>query len=528
VTASRRGTAGRSRARAEETLGIVALGLVAAWRLAAPVTSRLRSLPAGTGAGAISSALVAAAALTAVAAFMAWRHRSRARRPLSRRSGQRSATWADVRQLGPLRVPSALPGRLVLGRSGRHLLAAERGQSVIVIGPTQSQKTTGFAVPAILEWVGPVLATSVKTDLVRDTMAWRAGQGSVLVYDPAGATGLPSAGWSPLAASSTWTGARRVAAGLCSVARGRGGGLEDAGFWYAMAEKLLAPLLFGAATVGADIADVVRWVDTGEISEVELALQLAGVAEAIQAARASFAREDRQRGSVYSTAESVLEAFADPAVAASARVHEIDPARLLDGGAHTLYVCAPAHEQDRLQPVFVTVVRQLIEAALERSCAAGQPLDPPLLVVLDEAANVAPIADLDGLASTAAGHGIQLVTVFQDLAQIETRYGSRAGTVVNNHRAKVVLSGISDPSTLEHMSRLAGDEELWLPATTVDADGRRSRTESPLTRPLAPAAWLRRIAPGEGMLLYGHLPPARIGLRPWFSDAGLAARGGRA
>jgi type IV secretion system protein VirD4 len=414
----------------------------------------------------------------------------------------------------------------VLGRSGRHLLAAERGQSVIVIGPTQSQKTTGFAVPAILEWVGPVLATSVKTDLVRDTMAWRAGQGSVLVYDPVRATGLSSAGWSPLAASSTWAGARRVAAGLCSVARGRGG-LEDAGFWYAMAEKLLAPLLFAAATVGADIADVVRWVDTGEISEVELALQLAGVDEAIQAARASFAREDRQRGSVYSTAESVLEAFADPAVAASARVHEIDPARLLDGGAHTLYVCAPAHEQDRLQPVFVTVVRQLIEAALERSCAAGQPLDPPLLVVLDEAANVAPIADLDGLASTAAGHGIQLVTVFQDLAQIETRYGSRAGTVVNNHRAKVVLSGISDPSTLEHMSRLAGDEELWLPATTVDADGRRSRTESPLTRPLAPAAWLRRIAPGEGMLLYGHLPPARIGLRPWFSDAGLAARGGR-
>lgn len=431
--------------------------------------------------------------------------------------------------LGPLRVPSALPGRLVIGRSGRHLLAAERGQSVIVVGPTQSLKTTGFAVPAILEWAGPVLATSVKTDLVRDTMAWRAGQGSVLVYDPASATGLPSAGWSPLAASFTWAGARRVAAGLCSVARGRGNGsgLEDAGFWYAMAEKLLAPLLFGAATAGADMADVVRWVDTEEIAEVELALQLAGVAEAIQAARASFAREDRQRGSVYSTAESVLEAFADPAVAASARVHDIDPRRLLDGGAHTLYVCAPAHEQHRLQPVFVTVVRQMIEAALELSCAAGKPLDPPLLVVLDEAANVAPIADLDGLASTAAGHGIQLVTVFQDLAQIEARYGPRASTVVNNHRAKVVLSGISDPATLEHMSRLAGDEELWLPATTIDADGRTSRTESPLTRPLAPAAWLRRIAPGEGMLLYGHLPPARIGLRPWFSDAGLAARGGR-
>jgi type IV secretion system protein VirD4 len=37
---------------------------------------------------------------------------------------------------------------------------------VIVIAPTQSHKTTGLAIPALLEWEGPVLATSVKTDLV--------------------------------------------------------------------------------------------------------------------------------------------------------------------------------------------------------------------------------------------------------------------------------------------------------------------------------------------------------------------------
>jgi hypothetical protein len=68
-------------------------------------------------------------------------------------------------------------------------------------------------------------------------------------------------------------------------------------------------------------------------------------------------------------------------------------------------------------------------------------------VVLDEAANIAPLRDLDTLASTAAGQGIQLVSVFQDLAQISARYGERAATVVNNHRAKVLLSGISDPPT---------------------------------------------------------------------------------
>jgi type IV secretion system protein VirD4 len=96
--------------------------------------------------------------------------------------------------------------------------------------------------------------------------------------------------------------------------------------------------------------------------------------------------------------------------------------------------------------------------------------------------------------------------------------------VVNNHRAKVVLSGISDPVTLEHMSRLVGEEELWSAAVHVDHEGRWSRTDSAQTRPLAPAASLRRIAPGEGVLIYGHLPPAMISLRPWFAEPSLRRR----
>jgi type IV secretion system protein VirD4 len=144
--------------------------------------------------------------------------------------------------------------------------------------------------------------------------------------------------------------------------------------------------------------------------------------------------------------------------------------------------------------------------------------------VLDEAAHVAPLADLDGLAATAAGHGIQLVSVWQDLAQLEARYGSRAATVVNNHRAKVVLSGVSDPATLEHVSRLLGDEELFSASTTVDAAGARSTTESPSLRRLAPADALRRIPPGEAVLVYGHLPPVHLRLRPWFREAELSRR----
>ena len=471
------------------------------------------------------------AAGAVLAPVLAWRHLAnrlaepRQRRPLARRRRHLlpsvppppAARWAGRRDLDLLRVPQPTAGRLTLGWSGRHLLAAERRASLVVLGPSQSGKTTGLAIPAILEWQGPVVATSVKADLVRDTIDARSARDATWVFDPTGATGRPAAGWSPLAASGGWQGARRTAAWLCSAARtgaGTGGGDED--FWYAAAGKLLAPYLLAAAAGGRDLAQVVRWIDRQEESEVGYILETARELDALDAARASWQRDDRTRSSIFTTAEIVLEAYADPLILRSAATSEIQPSVLLGGGMPTLYVCAPGHEQERLRPVFATLLQTVITAAYDTALWRGGTLDPPLLLVLDEAANIAPLRDLDAIASTAAGHGIQLVTVWQDLAQVRARYGERASTVVSNHRGKLMLSGVSDPATLEYASRLIGDGEVADHSFTIDPNGARSMTRSRRERKLAPDAELRRIRPGEGVLVYGHLPPARLRLRPWF------------
>lgn len=433
-------------------------------------------------------------------------------------SGSKWATLADLRSLI---VSGPAHARLVLGRVGSKLIAAEARQSVIVLGPTQSMKTTGFAIPAILEWEGPVLATSVKTDLLRDTIASRSRLGEVWVYDPTASTDYAVSRWSPLTMCRDWRGAQRTAAWLSGATRTNGSGLSDADFWYAAAAKLLGPHLFAAARSERSMADVVRWINTQEESDVKEALQAAGVSEALDAATASWKREQRQRSSVYTTVETVLSAYEDPVVASSAMSCDITPEVLLDGSLRTLYVVSPSHEQRRLRPLFETLLQTVINYAFELSSRTGKPLDPPLLVVLDEAANIAPLRDLDALASTAASHGIQMVSVFQDLAQISTRYGERAQTVVNNHRAKIVLSGISDTQTLEYASRLLGDEEVMQSSVTRSVQGSRSTTESIALRGIAPAHVLRAIRPGEGVLVYGHLPPARIRLRPWFKEKSL-------
>jgi type IV secretion system protein VirD4 len=438
--------------------------------------------------------------------------------PRSHRQHARGARWARRKDLHALLLePDAShPGRLVLGSVHGvvrpALVVTERAQSVVVVGPTQSGKTTALAVPAILAWEGPVVAASVKSDLLRATRDRRNERGRIWCIDPTAATGMRPSTWSPLTPCVEWAGARRAAADLAETAKADGT-TADGEFWYATAAKLLAPLLFAAAHDGRPMADVVRWVDTQEASEVSLILEQVGVAEALDAARASWCRDERTRSSVYTTAETILAPFAD---APSTSSTTFEPPDLL-GGSHTLYLCAPAHDQRRLRGYFSALTQQVLAHAFEQATRSGKTLDPPLLVVLDEAAHIAPLPELDGLAATCASHGIQLVTVWQDLAQVRARYGARAPTVLNNHRAKLFLPGIADPDTLDYASRLIGDEEVTVPSVTRDAAGGRSTTSSRRPRRLLPPEDLRCLRRGEAVLVYGTLPPARLRLRPWWA-----------
>ncbi|MGH9043649.1 MAG: type IV secretory system conjugative DNA transfer family protein, partial [Acidimicrobiales bacterium] len=176
--------------------------------------------------------------------------------------------------------------------------------------------------------------------------------------------------------------------------------------------------------------------------------------------------------------------------------------------------------------LFVALLKQVLDVAFARAARSGR-LDPPLLMVLDEAANIAPVAELDVLAATCAGHGIQLVTVWQDLAQITSRYGQRAPTVLNNHRARLFLSGIAEPSTLEHVRLLAGDQEVVMTSSTRDRRGPASTTVSRSWRPMVPPGALRRLPRGTGLLVYGELPPVTLRLVPYWARRDLKARGPR-
>jgi hypothetical protein len=244
-------------------------------------------------------------------------------------------------------------------------------------------------------------------------------------------------------------------------------------------------------------------------------------------ARSLWNKDHRLRDSVFATMENVLAGYADPGVAAASEQSEIDLDEWLTGN-NTIYVVATAHEQARLRPVLTVLVQQAIRAAYDAAAKTKHGrLPKPCLVLLDEAGNTAPLRDLPGYASTARSHGITLVSVWQDLAQMRSLYRDRAQTVLNNHRAKLFGTGIADEATLEYVSRLIGDERRTERNTAFDVTGsRRSVSEHTTYRRSAPIDVLRRIRPDEAVLVYGSELPAKLRLRPYFRDRDLQRRAG--
>jgi hypothetical protein len=298
-----------------------------------------------------------------------------------------------------------------------------------------------------------------------------------------------------LAECSTWHGAIRTATDMTLAARAatgtRAGEADrEVDGTAGSLSMALAPYLLAAVASGRTIATALEWIDRQERDEV---LEVLSTVDrgAARAHRSTFERPDSSRTRYLQAMCDVLSVYQDPVVAASMNRQDLEPATLFDGDPSTVYLTAPEQDQALYRPLCAMLVRRLLAAAYEASAQRGRPLDPPLLVVLDDIVGVAPVHDLAGVASTASSRGIQLVSVVQDVTQVEDHYGDRAPMVVQNHPARLVFPAPWDGES--HARALGGDV----------AD---------------------HLAAGEAALVYGPGRPTKVRLRPWYGDRELRRR----
>lgn len=458
-----------------------------------------------------------------------------------RRDNAGETRWADKADLDPImvyrggkffsRIPvlRKLPGVIPPVRGvelakmdkpfRKPMLAVENQQShTLVVAGTRSGKTAGLCIPALLTFEGCVIATSVKNDLIDQTIERRKQMGKVFVFDPVQATEYESAGWSPLVSSRDWREAQRTANSLVDVSGTTSGGGGNMEFFKAMAKQALPCLLYAAAVSKGNMRNVVSWLmkinDKSTQGQITTILKYTKNQQAIDAWKGFVTKEPKLRGDIAATISSALVSYEDERVQKNAEVTTLFPEEFFNGEANTLYVVAPMAEQSRLEPVFVALMQSFLMWVTEQPA----PLDTPCLCVLDEAANIAALPQLPELLSTIGGQKVQILTAWQDFSQIQARYGDKKNTILNNSRAKLVLPGVSDPETIRYFSDVAGEaaeEEFH------SSDPTKSKGSTHGRRSILNAAVIREQRFGRGILVYGHLPPARVRLRLYFKDKEL-------
>jgi type IV secretory pathway TraG/TraD family ATPase VirD4 len=377
--------------------------------------------------------------------------------------------------------------RPVLGRrcwNGLSLgptVTLDPGNSLLVVGPTQAGKTSSLVVPALLRWSDALVVTSVKQDVIAMTKKWRATLGDVQVLEPGRDGGLT---WDPLEGVSTLRHAHRVARDLTIGSGDRG----DTEFWNSLASKLVAGLMMIAKERRGSIFDVAGVVERRDV-RTWLGTTSSPAGEAVH----SFLEHDiKTLDGVLTTAETMLLPwrFRQPL----ARVRNVV------AGANTLYLCSPRGEQRHYEPLFRGALRMLLEEQ-QRLVDAGE--SRRVLMVLDEAATVASLDELDQLAATVSGLGVTLVTVVQDFAQLAARWGPRAATIVNNHATRLVVAGLADSTVGRFLPEL------------VDAKPDEKRVP------------IRLRPRGTASVVAGGRPVFQVRLCPWWQNRRLSRRGVR-
>ena len=454
-----------------------------------------------------------------------------ATRDAIRRVASTRTILAQAATLRPsLANPPPSDAGYLLGTAHGEPVWASVERSILVIGPPGSGKGLHVAINAILDAPGPVITTSTKPDNLKATLTARADRGPVGVFDPQGMLGV---GFEHLVAWDVIAGcANPMRAATRAEAIAANTGISDSSenrIWRVHTKTVLETVLHAAALDGASIEDAYRWMQSPHALETPL-----GILQSHPDACPTW--DDRLRalalnsdsrflGSMMSVIAAAIAPLALPIVRASLTPTPGRPAvtaeqLLADTG--TLYCLAT----DRGAAASAGLVSALIEdiaytARLTAARSPGGRMDPPVLFLLDECANVAPIPSLPSLLADGRGQNLTVIPIFQTLAQVRSRYGDQdASTVFSASQIKLILGGADDADDCRDLSALIGERDDWYATNSHSShalaiDTKATTSTSLRKVPILPPDAIRSIPFGSAVMLLSQADPIPLRMRPW-------------
>ncbi|WP_031085671.1 type IV secretory system conjugative DNA transfer family protein [Streptomyces sp. NRRL WC-3549] len=300
---------------------------------------------------------------------------------------------------------------------------------VLLYGTAATRRPT--ALQAVQDAEGPALVVTSDPTLWAETKDARAKLGPVLVYDPGHLCDTPGRlHWSPTAGCEDPAVATERAAALLAPVRPRA--RVDAAV-ADTAQTLLQCWLHAAAVDGRPFRQVHRWASKGSAHEPVRLLRThpkaaSGLAGLLESALTAYPeRRDAAQdltGRAFAALSSVHVRDACTPNRNDALVLESFAA---EGG--TLYVVGESIEDPRHRPGAMPLLTALASHVVEhgRRMAARSTdgrLDPPMALVLDDVAAVAPLPQLPELLRTGRDQGMPALVLLRSQEQARSRWQS--------------------------------------------------------------------------------------------------------
>lgn len=297
----------------------------------------------------------------------------------------------------------------------------------LLVAPRDHRQAT--ATQAVRDAEGPTVVVTSNPAVWSDTKDARAKLGPVHLYDPTHLCDTPARlHWSPTAGCEDKQTATRRAAALLTPVRPTAK-IDQA--VADVAETLLRSCLHAAAIDGRTIRHVHRWSQGTQIQDAVRILRTnpkaaAGSAGELEAAltahpeRRDIAQQLTGRALAALFTVNIREACTPNRTDALALDSFVD-----EGG--TLYLVGESIEDPRTNPGAMPLLTALVSSVVERGrhmaerSSSGR-LDPPLTLVLDDVAAVAPLPQLPELLATGADRGLPTLALLRSREQARARW----------------------------------------------------------------------------------------------------------
>ncbi|MGV9883005.1 type IV secretory system conjugative DNA transfer family protein [Streptomyces sp. NPDC003006] len=404
--------------------------------------------------------------------------------------------------------------------------------AVAIMAP-RSGKTTSLAIPSILNAPGPVLLTSNKAagDAFTATLDVRAAVGRTWSMDPQQiAHAKREMWWNPLATAKTLDGAGRLAGHFLAASVDAS---QQCDFWSKAGSNILSQLFLAAALDERPITDVMQWLAfPADRTPLDILRDHGFTAVAAQL-KGTVEGPPETRDGIYGTARQYAAALLNSEIAAwvtpQKDVKEFRPEAFVTS-TDTLYLLSK-DGGGGASALIAACADSVMWAATAQAERAGGRLDPPMLAILDEAANVCKISDLPDLYSHLGSRGIIPITILQSYRQGQKVWGDAGMDAMwSASTIKVIGSGIDEPDFADKLSRLIGDHDVETTSTSHSESGKSTSVSMRQERILAADA-IRALPKGTALCFATGMRAAMLDLRPWYLEPGadeLSAASARA